>query len=421
MHPKSKLHHDVLIVGGGLAGLSLALLLARAGVDTAVIERTPFATQTKRSFDIRTTALAAGTIRVLNAAGVWSHLEKQACAIEEIEILDGPRLAETWPVLLNFRADMVDAKAFGYIVDNLDLRIALAQEAERQKHLTLYAPTDITMIDNHADHVAVTLDDGRMITTNLLVGADGRGSAVRDHYRIRTRGWPYDHTAVVATITHAGAHNNIAIEHFLSDGPFAVLPVSNDDQGQHRSAIVWSARPHQARAIMRMSDDAFMLALSARLPERYGEILDPGKRAAWPITLQHAQDYIAPRMALVADAAHGIHPIAGQGLNLGMRDIADLADLIITQGGDVGRGDILQAYQTRRRADTTLMVGATDILTGLFGLNGFGIPVLRKAGLRIVQAVPTFKKFFIGQAMGGNLTTQNYAWDQPKTKTKRAA
>lgn len=417
--------HDLVIVGGGLAGLSLALLLAGTGRHIAVIERTPLARQTTRSFDVRTTALAAGTVRVLNAAGVWAELEPRACPIHQIDILDGPHLSDTWPVLLDFKADLNTHGPFGYIVDNLDLRQSLATQIARHKNITLYAPADIDTIDRDekGGGITLTLNDGREITCQLLVGADGRASAVRDQAKIRTRGWPYNHTAVVATITHTDPHNHVAIEHFLPDGPFAVLPFCDDDLGRPRSAIVWSSHPREARHIMHMDDGTFMLALSARLPQTYGTVIATSPRAAWPLTLQHAETYIAPRTALVADAAHGIHPIAGQGLNLGMRDIADLADLIWTAGdADIGARDLLSAYQTRRRADTFTMVGATDILTGLFGWSGPGIPMLRKMGLRLVQAAPPLKRFFVGQAMGGALVTHPYAWDTqtPAPKKKRA-
>lgn len=401
---------DIVIVGGGLAGLTTALLLAKHGIKVAVIERVALETQTTRAFDVRTTAIAAGSARVLNAAGVWADVLPNACPITHIEILDGPRQND-WPVLLNFPTS--NDQPFGWIVDNQDLRVAQARAVAAQKNITLFSPATLETIDATDEAVTITLADGQQITTQLLIGADGRGSQVREHYRIRTRGWPYHHTAVIATIAHTGAHNNIAIEHFRADGPFAVLPMTNDADGTPRSAIVWSERPATARDIMAMNDDTFKTALATRLPERYGDIVQIGKRAAWLLTLQHAEKYTGTRMALLADAAHGIHPIAGQGLNLGMRDIADLAELILAaheSGDDLGAPALLKQYERARRADNMGMIGATDMLTALFGRRLPGIPLARRLGLRAVEHLPPLKRFFINQAMGGKLVTESYRW-----------
>lgn len=414
---------DVLVVGGGLAGLSFALLLSRAGIRTTVIDRQDLTTQTSRAYDVRTTAIAAGSARVLTAANVWHHVADVSCPITHIEILDGARNGD-WPVLLNFPSDVVGNQPFGWIVDNQDLRIALGHEVTRAQNLTLIAPASVQTIDVGDDYVTVTLNDGQQISTTLLVGADGRASQVRDHYRIRTRGWPYDHTAIVCTIRHTGAHGNIAIEHFRSDGPFAALPMTDDTDGTPRSGIVWSERPHTSRKIMAMDDDMFTLALSARLPERYGDIELSGKRGAYPLTLQHAEEYTGHRMALIADAAHGIHPIAGQGLNLGMRDVADLAELIITahvNGDDIGSAELLDQYTRARRMDNMGMVGATDMLTWLFGSKIPGIGPARRFGLMAVERIPALKKFFIQQAMGSELNTRAYVWDTPVRDRKKSA
>jgi 2-octaprenyl-6-methoxyphenol hydroxylase len=315
---------------------------------------------------------------------------------------------------------------FGWIVDNQDLRVAQAQVVAETPNLTLIAPASITEIDARSDpdHVHLTLDDGRVISARLLVGADGRASQVRDHYRIRTRGWPYDHTAIVCTIRHTGAHDNIAVEHFRTDGPFAALPMTHDDDGCPRSGIVWSERPALARTIMAMDAPTFELALAARLPARYGTITLSGNRAAYPLTLQHAEDYTGTRMALIADAAHGIHPIAGQGLNLGMRDVADLADLVIRAhqyGDDIGDADLLDAYERARRPDNIGMIGATDMLTWLFGSRLPLIGPARRAGLMMIERIAPLKKFFIAQAMGGELATRAYAWDAPHKQARKKA
>jgi 2-octaprenyl-6-methoxyphenol hydroxylase len=261
------------------------------------------------------------------------------------------------------------------------------------------APANVAAIDQDDDAVRVTLGDGRVARTALVVGADGRGSFVREAARIRTRGWPYDHTAIVATITHTGSHQNTAIEHFLSTGPFAVLPFTADARGRYRSAVVWSERPVTAQKIMAMSDTQFAQALTARLPDRYGAVVAVAMRAAYPLSLQHAERYIDTRLALVADAAHGIHPIAGQGLNIGLRDAATLADGLVGVD-DCGDDAVLAAYQRARRADVTTMVAATDGLTGLFGLGLPGLRGVRRLGMRVIDRLPPLKNALVRHAMG---------------------
>ncbi len=441
-----KNNYDVIIVGGGLAGLSLAVLLGRAGITIGVIERTPLTTQTMRNFDARTTAISAGSAKILTHAGIWEHVEKNACPINKIEILDGPHLHGTWPVLLNFDTQSVssrhrpeshnnserdpglrrdDSEPFGYIVDNIDLRKAQAHTVNNTKNITMITPATVADITITNRHAAVTLNNGTIIRTGIVIGADGRGSIVRDLAGIRTRGWPYPHTAIVSTITHTGAHNNIAVEHFLSTGPFAVLPFTNDENGTPRSAIVWSEHPHTARKIMRMNDDTFKMALMSRLPGRYGDVVHVGPRGAYPLSLQHAVDYTAPRIALVADAAHGMHPIAGQGLNLGLRDVQVLADLMITAassprrrgsgkesmpdprlrgddaGYDFGTPEILDAYARARKPDILALMSGTDMLTGIFGSRIPGLRPLRKIGMRVIEHLPPVKNFFIRVAKGG--------------------
>lgn len=289
----------------------------------------------------------------------------------------------------------------GHIVDNLDLRRALFAAAAKYKNIALFAPAQVATIHTDEARATVVLNTGDTLQAPLMIGADGRLSIVRDHARIRTRGWPYDHTAVVATITHTGPHDNIAVEHFFPEGPFAVLPFTNDARGTPRSAVVWSMRPMDARRVMRMDDRLFCLSLQSRLPPRYGDVVATAPRGAYPLSLQHAERYVGARTALVADAAHGIHPIAGQGLNVGLRDVQALADILTAlPPATWGDGDVLQKYERARRVDVSAMVAATDGLTWLFGTRALGARTARRLGLMAVNRSEAAKRFFVKQAMG---------------------
>jgi 2-octaprenyl-6-methoxyphenol hydroxylase len=390
--------YDAIIVGGGLSGLTLACLLGQRGMNIAVIDQ---ADPKKKPKDLRTTAISFGSRAVLEKAGIWDGIQ-QSCAIKDIQILDGHS-----PVLLEFMSAEVQDKSFGWIVDNHDLKCAMMARLKTLKSVNHIAPAIVSDYAVEEGRAYVTLADGAKIEAKLIIGADGRGSGVREwmvaHCGVQTRGWQYKQRAVICTAMHENPHDNVAVEHFWPEGPFAILPMADDETGAHQSSVVFTEHGPEKNSLMHFSDEEFEIALAARFPERYGDVKLGSRRVAYPLGLVHADRYIAPRMVLVADAAHGIHPIAGQGLNLGFRDLDALDDILGTayeNGADIGEADLLEAYQMRRRPDNMAMVAVTDALNRLFSNNIPPVRLVRRAGLKIVSRLKPAKKFFMKQAMG---------------------
>lgn len=383
-----KADYDVIIVGGGLAGLSLACLLGQtSGLKIACIDQGAPA-------DDRTTAISYGSSKILDRAGVWGDIVKEGCPINDIEILDGDS-----PLLLQFLSREVEGKAFGWIISNKHIRGCLT------KHMTAehISPAKVQDFEVHENYASVKLEDGRALTAKLIIGADGRKSAVREFMDVDVRSWSYNQQAVVCFITHENPHQNKAIEHFWPDGPFAILPMSDREDGAHCSSLVFTEHSKSA-SLMDLSDEEFAAEVQKLFPEFYGKtsVID-NKRMAYPLSLVHAADYIAPRMALVADAAHGIHPIAGQGLNLGFRDLGEISQLIhnaFEKGEDIGAKTLLETYQRRRRPDNMAMVAVTDGLVRLFSNDLKTVKFARRFGLRAVSRLSKAKKFFMQRAMG---------------------
>lgn len=291
---------------------------------------------------------------------------------------------------------------FGWIVSNGDLRDALYNRIAALPLAKHIAPAQVSGFSVDVYGAAVALSNGRAFRAPLIIGADGKKSFTREWMNIPVRHWSYDQQAVVCVVTHEHSHNNNAIEHFLDEGPFALLPMADDDKGHHRSALVWTEHTNKSDSRLSWDDTTFITALNARLPDPYGAVTHVSPRAAWPLSLTHAYNYIGPRMALVADAAHAIHPIAGQGLNLGLRDIAALAELLVEakkDETDMGAPDLLEEYQRRRRFDNMLMAAATDNLNRLFSRKGKLIGLARKAGLHFISKSPRARQFLMRQAM----------------------
>lgn len=398
MSEKSDLSYDVIIVGGGLSGLSLSCLLGGInGLRVACIDRDAPADQLKA--DERTTAISYGSSKILQRAGVWDEMVSQGCPIEDIQILDGDS-----PVLLQFLSREVEDKAFGWIISNRYIRECLMAKMKALPNVTHIAPARVQGFDVDEGCARVHLADGQTLSAQLIVGADGRMSSVRDYMDVPVRSWSYKQRAVVCFIAHEHAHNNKAVEHFWPEGPFAILPMIDGDDGAHRSSLVFTEHGAQRDSLMSLSDEAFKSEVESRFPESYGqiEIID-NKRMAYPLSLVHAGEYTAPRMVLVADAAHGIHPIAGQGLNLGFRDLDCLSRLVRAEfesGRDIGGVDMLKSYQRKRRPDNMAMVAVTDGLVRLFSNDLPPVKAVRRVGLKAVARISKAKEFFMKRAMG---------------------
>lgn len=395
---KDKTEFDVIIIGGGLAGLSLSCLLGNIkGLRVACVDMD--SPEKQLAADERTTAISYGSSQILEKAGVWGNILPHGCPIEDIEIYDGDS-----PLLLQFLSHEVEGKSFGWIVSNREIRRVLMGRIVALKNVTHIAPSKAKTFDVGQDTVSVTLEDGRILKASLVVGADGRSSAVRDFMDVPVRSWSYDQKAVVCFVRHENPHNNKAVEHFWPEGPFAILPMTDDEGENHRSSLVFTEHGKKKGSLMDLSETAFQEEVAARFPENYGKIsIINNKRLAYPLSLVHAAHYIAPRMVLVADAAHGIHPIAGQGLNLGFRDLGELAALVgkaFEEGQDIGGQTLLETYQRRRRPDNMAMVAVTDGLVRLFSNDFLPVKTLRRAGLRAVSGVSVAKRFFMRRAMG---------------------
>lgn len=389
---------DVAIIGGGHAGCTLAALLAAHDIDVVCIDQENPQHTLNVGFDGRTTAISYGSQKVIAAAGAWDYLEDHACPIRDIQISESGS-----PVLLRFLAEDIRAPAMGWILENRILRQSLYKRLSTIPAAQHIAPARVRDFTLREKDVVTHLEDGRDVQAKLAIGADGRHSFTREWMGISTRGWTYRQRAVVFIIHHENPHNFVAVEDFRSEGPFAILPMMDDDAGRHRSSVVWTEHGIKKASALYWSEPTLNAALNERCPSFYGRVALAGKRFSYPLSLSHAQSYIGERMALIADAAHGIHPIAGQGLNLGLRDIASLSELLIEThkgGGDPGNADLLQSYQRSRSLDNMIMAGATDCLNKLFSNDSYSVRIMRKIGLSMVQEIPSSRRFFMRQAMG---------------------
>lgn len=388
---------DVIVLGGGLAGLSMAAALATAGVPVVCIDRDSPQNHQRDDFDIRTTAIAYASKKVLEGAGVWRHMEQDAGPILDIRVAD-----QFSPLFVHYDHRELDLNGenvpFGWILDNKDMRRALFARAAELPGLHHLAPAQATAIGRDGSGVTVTLADGRRVRGRLLVGADGRKSMAREVAGIKLRRWAYDQTAIICTIRHSEPHKGVAVEHFLPTGPFALLPMT-----ENRSSVVWSEKSALADSYITLPEEEFIAELDRRSGGYLGDIEILTRREGWPLSVLLAESFAAPRIALVGEAAHAIHPIAGQGLNLSLRDVAALAEVIVDAhrlGLDVGSDTVLARYQRWRRFDTVLLATVCDGLVRLFSNNIPPIRLARDVGMAVVNKLPPLKRFFMRHAMG---------------------
>jgi 2-octaprenyl-6-methoxyphenol hydroxylase len=389
---------DVVVLGGGLVGLSTAVALGQAGLSVAVVDREQPSIAAADPFDGRGSAIAWGSAQALRGIGLWPLLEKHAAPIEEIRVSDGESL-----LFLHYDHRDVGGNPLGYIVENRFTRRALYARIAALETVMLLAPAQAMDVSRSNAGADVTLADGRRIRARIVIAADGRESPTRQQAGIGVMRWSYRQTGIVCSIHHAKPHRGLAHERFLPAGPFAVLPLPDSESGEHRSSIVWTERDELAPAMLALNDVEFAQEIALRFGDSLGAIAVAGPRWAYPLSLLQADRYTDLRLALVGDAAHVIHPIAGQGLNLGLRDVAAIAECIVDAhrlGLDIGAADILERYARWRRFDNLALLAVTDGLVRLFSTDMAPVRIARDIGLAAVQRLPGLKRFFMRHAMG---------------------
>ncbi|TGQ77525.1 ubiquinone biosynthesis hydroxylase [Mesorhizobium sp. M8A.F.Ca.ET.207.01.1.1] len=392
---------DVLVAGAGYVGLAAAVSLkqARPGLAVALVDAAPAGSWQR---DGRASAIAAAACRMLDQLGVWAEIAPRAQAITEMIITDSRSADPVRPVFLTFGGEVAPGEPFAHMVANRALNGALRAKAERLG-IDIIEGVAVQGFETNGAGITVHLADGATLTARLLVAADGVNSKLRDMAGIKTVKWEYGQSGIVCTVAHERPHNGRAEEHFLPAGPFATLPLKPDEDGTNRSSIVWVERTEDAKTLVEGDDLVFEHELEQRFGLKSGEIRVADKPRAWPLGLTIARAFVAPRIALAGDAAHGIHPIAGQGLNLGFKDVAALAEVIVEAdrlGQDIGALDVLERYQQWRRFDTVQMGITTDVLNRLFSNDITPLRTVRDIGLGLVERMPRLKEFFIRQASG---------------------
>jgi 2-octaprenyl-6-methoxyphenol hydroxylase len=396
---------DAIIAGAGMAGATLALALKQAGLEPVLIDPVPFSGQVAPSFDGRASAIAFSCFRQWRTLGVAPMLEPDAQRIEQILVTDG-RAPGAAPGLstgafLRFDsaeiADRVAGEPLGYMLENRHTRAALAQAVQAAK-IPVLAPARVAGIEVRPDAALARLEDGRVLTAPLIVGADGRGSLVRREAGIGTIGWRYREVGVVATVQMERPHQGVAHEHFLPSGPFAILPLTGD-----RASLVWTEKAERGAALKAAREEVFGAHLQRRFGEFVGRVQVTGPRFVYPLSLELAERMVAPRIALLGDAAHGVHPIAGQGLNLGLKGCAALAQVLVEAqrlGEDIGAEAVLQRYARWRSLDNVGLALATDLFNRLFTNDLTPLRLVRDAGMAVVNRIGPARRFFMQEAGG---------------------
>jgi 2-octaprenyl-6-methoxyphenol hydroxylase len=409
-HAKKNRRCDITIIGGGLVGSSLALALARfapQGFRVALIDAAPPQRRGNKNNDARALALSAATRKFLETLGLWAELAPNAQPICSIEITDSPLEAHFRPHLLGFDDELAADGPRAHMVETRHLTSVLAAAVAEEETIRIFAPARLSGFESDAFGVAVGLEPGeetetKLLKTSLLVAADGKSSRVRDLAGIKCVGWSYPQIGIVTTVAHANPHNGKAVQHFLPAGPFAILPLTSN-----RSSIVWTEDAERGAAIMAMDENDFAAELATRFGHRLGDIEVVGPRQSFPLDFSLARSFVGDRLALVGDAAHVVHPLAGQGLNIGMRDVAALAEAIVDAarlGLDIGSAAVLERYQRWRRFDSAFSAVVMDGLNRLFSNDRAPVRALRDAGLGLVERAPALKRFLVSEAAGASGT-----------------
>ena len=388
---------DLVILGGGLVGMTLALAAAKKGMSSHVIDRADPAELTAEGFDDRATAISTASWHLFENIGIAEGLEEFACAISAIAVTD-----QNKPGRLDFVPGPDDG-TLGRMFPNRRLRLALFEAAAKEPLIHWTAKATVTERQRSQYGVAAVLADGTKLKGRLMIAAEGRQSPTRDSAGITIAKWDYEHRAIIAGLTHEKPHDNVAWEIFYPAGPFALLPMNDDADGTHRSSLVWTVSEKDGAAVMKLGDRAFLAEVEKRMGGVLGRVLSVGQRSSYPLGFHHTAKITAERLALIGDAAHGIHPIAGQGLNLGLRDVGALVEVLADGarlGLDPGDPEVLKRYETWRGLDSFMVALATDGLTRLFGAPGKTASAVRRLGMAAVQRTPMLKNFFMDEARG---------------------
>lgn len=389
----NKIQCDVVIIGGGPAGSTQACALAHHGLNVVVIEHLAPEVTMDASFDGRTTAVAFGSSNIYRGIDLWTQFEPFAQPILDIRVSDDNTYSH-----MHYDHREIGEHPMGYILENLKMRQVLYERANSYENLQWIAPAKVVDMKRDSASVRVILDNGSVVEAKLLIAADGRNSQMRELVGIPVTRWSYDQKGIVCMIEHELPHHGVAHEHFLPTGPFAVLPMQGN-----RSSVVWSMREDLAPGLMEMKPEDFAAAMQSKFGDSLGKITLASKRWCYPLGVQFANTYIDERFAMVADAAHVIHPIAGQGLNMGLRDVAAMTQVLVEAhrlGLDIGGHTTLERYQRWRRFDNMTLITVTDGLTRLFSNDVRPLKFLRDRGLGIMNSIGPAKRFLMRHAVG---------------------
>ena len=388
---------DLLILGGGLVGMTLALAAARKGISSHVVDRADPADLTADGFDGRASAISTASWNLFTNIGLAERLEPHGCPIQSIAVSDQLR-----PGRLDFTPEPHEG-SLGRMFANRELRLALFEAAKAEPLISWNPKVEVTARSRGEHGVEATLADGRTVAARLMIAAEGRNSPTREEAGLVVAKWDYTHRAIIAGLTHELPHENVAWEIFYAQGPFALLPMLDDADGRHRSALVWTVSEADAAGVLKLSDRAFLAEVEKRMGDIFGAVTSVAARSSFPLGFHHTARITAPRLALVGDAAHGIHPIAGQGLNLGLRDVGALVQVLadgMKLGLEAGDAQLLARYEKWRGLDAFTVALATDGLTRLFGVPGRTASAIRRLGMAGIQRTPVLKNWFMDEARG---------------------
>ena len=388
---------DLLILGGGLVGMTLALAAARKGLSSHVVDRADPAELTAEGFDGRASAISTASWNLFTNIGIADRLAPHGCPIDSIAVTDGMK-----PGRIDFQPEPHEG-SLGRMFANRELRLALFEAAKDEPLIAWHTRAAVVERERGEFGVSARLADGTQLEAALMVAAEGRNSPTREEAGIAVAKWDYRHRAIIAGLTHEKPHGGVAWEIFYPAGPFALLPLLDSAEGKPRSALVWTVNERDAAGVLALSERAFIAEVEKRMHGIFGKVAVEGPRSSYPLGFHHTAKITAQRLALVGDAGHGLHPIAGQGLNVGLRDVGALVEVIadgMRLGLDPGDAQLLTRYERWRGLDTFMVALATDGLTRLFGIPGRLPSAIRRLGMGIVQRTPGLKHWFMDEARG---------------------